>query len=171
MIYGTLAEALTYHASVGNAAWVAVGVTDPLRTQAMIRARRVLDGRWGRVFTGNKATVDQVKAWPRVGAYDVCAGQDLPAGVIPNGVLEASYELALAELVKPNSLSPTLTVGRMTKSEGVDGAANRSFFSPEELKSFGDDPLQNMRPTLLTAADLLTCYITPNWRRWAATVV
>lgn len=171
MIYGTLALALAYHALAGNTGWSAIGITDDQRTQAMFRARRVLDGRWGRLFTGSKATVDQPKAWPRVGAYDVCAGQDLPDGVIPNGVLEASYELALAELVKPGALSPTFTVGRMTKSEGVDGAANRSFFSPDELKAFGDDPTQNMRPTLLAAADLLTCYITPNWRHWAAMVV
>ena len=171
MMYGTLVTAAAYHAAVGNPIWIDAQYSDDQRTAAMVRARRVMDGRYGLVFTGAKALLDQPCAWPRVGAYDVCAQQEIPSDVTPSGILEASYEIALIELQRPNSLSPTINIGRLTKSESVDGAASRSFFSPEELAAFGNNPLQNMRPTLMVVEDLLSCFISVNGRRWAATVV
>ena len=168
--YGTLEEAALYHASVGNAAWATTG-TDSARTAALVRASRALDGRYSTRFAGVRAAVGQRLAWPRLDGYDVCAQQDIAPGVIPQGVVEAAYEMALVELQRPNSLSPTLSLGRLTKSESVSGAASRSFFSPEELGiSDPNSPLQAFRPTLMIVEDLLACYILST-RRWVATVV
>lgn len=166
--YGTLVGAADYHDAVGNTAWAASAYTDPQRTAALTRASRALDGRYGMQFAGVKSTSDQRLAWPRNGGHDFCSDTPVPPGQVPLGVIEAAYELALIELQGPGALSPSLTTGRITKSEAVVGAASRSFFSPEELGLNGG--LDAFRPTLTVAEDLLGCYLNRG-RRWIATVV
>lgn len=166
--YGTLSGALAYQASVGNALWGSSTYDDQERTAALTRASRALDGRYGTSFSGYKASIAQRLAWPRVDGYDYCAQQLVPEGDVPLGVVEAAYELALVELQNPGALSPTVTAGRLTKSEAVVGAASRSFFSPEELGLRGG--LDAFRPTITVAEDLLSCYLNRS-QRWIATVV
>lgn len=166
--YGTLPGALAYHASVGNTLWGSSAYDDQRRTAALTRASRAMDGRYGLQFAGVKSTGDQRLAWPRDGGHDFCSDTPVPPGQVPLGVIEAAYELALVELQRPGALSPSLTTGRITKSEAVVGAASRSFFSPEELGLNGG--LDAFRPTLTVAEDLLSCYLNRG-KRWIAAVV
>lgn len=166
--YGDLVGALAYHASVGNDAWALPSVQDPQRTAALIRASRALDGRYASRFAGVKATGGQRLAWPRKGGYDFCAQTEIAEGVIPAGVIEAAYELALIELQQPGALTPVVTTGKVTKSEAVSGAASRSFFSPKELGL--PEGMAALRPTVVVAEDLLSCYVNQN-ASWIARVV
>lgn len=59
-------------------------------------------------------------AWPRKGARDFCAEEDIPDTETPQAVINAAYELALAELVRPASTTPTVTPGRVVKRQKVD---------------------------------------------------
>lgn len=166
--YGSLAGALAYHQSLGNEVWASLTYTDAQRTGALTRASRALDGRYGSMFAGVKGSSTQREAWPRIGGFDYCAQVPVPDGTVPDGVVEAAYELALVELQRPGSLSPSVVGGRLTKSEAVVGAASRSFFSPEELGMKGG--FDAFRPTLTSAEDLLSCYLLRQ-RPWTARVV
>lgn len=173
--YGTVEDALEYHLALGNEAWLDDTKDDAQRLTALIRGARALDGRYGRMFPGEKTGgYTQVRAWPREGAFDYCAGEELPTSLIPLSIIHASFELALVELAQPGAATPTLSLGRLTKSESVDGAASRSFFSPDEmaLKTGPGGVLDGYRPTLTSVSDLLSCYLkSDTWDRWSAVVV
>ncbi|WP_144223462.1 DnaT-like ssDNA-binding protein [Mesorhizobium amorphae] len=157
-IYGTLAAATTYHADRGNDAWAAPGVTDAKRTAALVRASSSLDGQYGAQFPGTKTGGrTQVLAWPRKGARDHCADEAIPDTEIPQAVINAAYELALAELLKPGDSSPTVTPGRVVKRQKVD-TIEREFFSAAEGASTS---LDAMRPVLLAVEDALRCILVP----------
>lgn len=156
--YGTLAGAATYHADHGNAAWSAAGVTDDQRTAALVRASAALDGQYGGQFPGVKTGGrTQALAWPRTRARDACADEDIPDDEIPQAVESAAYELALAELVRPGSSSPTVTPGRVVKRQKVEGV-EREFFSASEGASMSPDA---MRPVLMAVEDALRCILVP----------
>lgn len=157
-IYGTLAGATSYHADRDNAAWTAAGVTDAKRTAALVRASAALDGQYGAQFPGRKTGGRaQALAWPRTGAWDHCAGEDIPDDETPVQVVSAAYELALAELQRPGSSSPTVTPGRLVKRQKVEGI-EREFFSAKEGASASTDA---MRPVLMAVEDALRCVLTP----------
>lgn len=169
--YGSLADALIYHTDSGNDLWSDPTKTDAERLSALVRGSRALDGRYGLLFTGAKTGgLAQVRAFPRTGAFDYCAQLEVDAGSVPVAITQAAYELALIELVAAGSLTPSVTAGRLTKSEAVVGAASRSFFSPEELGMTGN-PLNSFRPTIMAVEDLLSCYLKPARGFWAAVVV
>src|SRR5690606_40423353 len=67
-------------------------------------------------------------------AFDRCAGEDIPDDEIPQAVVNATYELALAELQAPGSSSPTVTPGRIVKRQKVEGI-EREFFSAADGRS------------------------------------
>jgi hypothetical protein len=73
--------------------------------------------RFSGVPTGGYAQAD---SWPRTGA---CAyGSAIGADVIPDAVVQASYQAAYAEAVSPGSLSPTYTPGTnkvLTEVKGI----------------------------------------------------
>ena len=171
--YGTLEGATVYHAALGNEAWSAADKSDAQRSAALLRGSRALDGRYGSLFPGQKSGgYAQARAWPRTGAYNHCAQEEIPTNIVPSEIEYAAYELALIELVEAGSTTPTLNLGRLTKSESVDGAASRSFFSPQEMMMLTPGSiLDGFRPTLLTVSDLLGCYLRPANSRWVATVV
>lgn len=157
-IYGTLAGATTYHADRGNAEWAKAGVTDVQRTAALVRASSSLDGQYGSRFPGTKTGGrTQALAWPRKGARDRCAEEDIPSDEIPQAVINAAYELALAELLRPGSSSPTVTPGRVVKRQKVD-TIEREFFSASEGTSMSPDA---MRPVLTAVEDALRCVLVP----------
>ncbi len=119
---------LAYNEARGNADWSAAGVTDALRTAALVRASSALDGIYGDRFAGRKTGGrSQALAWPRTGAYDHCAGEDISSDEIPQEVVNAAYELALAELQAPGSSSPTVTPGRL-----VNRLASAGLFHAQE---------------------------------------
>ncbi|MFD2248935.1 hypothetical protein FHS82_001051 [Pseudochelatococcus lubricantis] len=118
--YGSLPDALVYHADRGNAAWSATGVTDTQRSAALVRASVYIDGRYGRRYPGQKTGGRaQALGWPREGAKD-CAGFNIADDVVPVEIEHAVYEAALVELTAAGSLSPTVTPGRVVTKEKVD---------------------------------------------------
>lgn len=156
--YGDLPGALAYHEARGNAAWSAAGVTDAQRTAALIRASSALDGIYGDRFAGRKTGGrSQALAWPRTGAYDHCAGEDIPSDEIPQEVVNAAYEIALAELLQPGSSSPAVTPGRLVKRQKVEGL-EREFFGPGDGVSGSPE---DMRPVLTAVDDALRCILRP----------
>lgn len=157
-MYGTTADATTYHADRGNAAWSAAGITDAQRTAALVRASGALDGIYGGRFPGRKTGGRaQALAWPRTGARDACADEDIPDDEIPVQIENAAYELALAELVRPGSSSPTVTPGRVVKRQKVD-TIEREFFSASDGASMSADA---MRPVMMAVEDALRCVLVP----------
>lgn len=154
--YGDLPGAAAYHDARGNAAWSAAGVTDPQRAAALVRASSALDGIYGNRLAGRKTGGrTQVLAWPRIGAHDYCADEDIPSDEIPLEVVNAAYELALAELQAPGSSSPTVTPGRLVKRQKVD-TIEREFFGPGDGVSGTPD---DMRPVLTAVEDALRCVL------------
>lgn len=156
--YGTLSGALAYHAAHGNTAWSSVTATDEQRTIALTRASATLDGQYGLRFPGRKTGGRaQALAWPRTGASDRCAGEDVAADEVPLEIESAAYEIALAELTGQGKTAPTVTPGRMTKVEHVD-VIEREFFGPADGVPVSADA---MRPVLTTVEDLLRCLLLP----------
>ena len=169
--YGTLEGALTYANDIGDAVWPSATYTDIQREAALTRASNALDGRYSNQFLGSKATAEQRRAWPRVGAYDRCVGVEFSADTIPWQMENATYALAVVELQSPGATSPTVTPGRVTKSETVD-VISRSFMTPEEmLISTPQALLDSFRPVNLAVQDLLVCITRDPASRWIATVV
>lgn len=168
--YGSLAGATAYHEAVGNTVWLDSGYDPVAWTAALTRGSRSLDGRYGKQFSGVKAGgYSQELQWPRIGAYDSCSMMDIPDDHIPLSIERAVYELALIEIQFPGTTSPTINLGRLTKSESVDGAASRSFFSPAEMAIMGD-VIDGFRPTITVVSDLLGCFL-KNRNYWSAVVV
>jgi len=156
--YGTVEGATTYHAARGNAAWSASGVTDDQRSAALLRGSSALDGQYGSRYPGTKtAGRAQVLGWPRTGAQDACADEDIPDDEIPQAIINAAYELALAELQAPGSSSPSVTLGRVVKRQKVD-TIEREFFSATEGAAMSAG---SMRPVLMTVEDALRCVLVP----------
>lgn len=152
--YGTLEGALAYHQARGNVAWTDASKTDEQRSAALVRASSALDGMYGARFEGHKSGGrSQELAWPRTGARDHCADEDIPSDEIPQGIINAAYELALVELQSPGTSSPSVTPGRVTKREKVD-SIEREFFGPES----GPDA-DSMRPVLSAVEDALRCLL------------
>lgn len=152
--YGTIQGAQDYHQARGNAAWLDDEKTEAQRTAALVRASSALDGMYGERFGGRKAGGrTQILAWPRVGAHDHCADEDIPDDEIPLAVTSAAYELALVELQRPGASSPTVTPGRLVKRQKVD-TIEREFFGPADGVPGSPDA---MRPVLATVEDALRC--------------
>jgi len=159
---------------MGNTSWAALTYSDAQRESAMRRGSRALDGRYAGQLSGVKTSAGQALQFPRIGLYDNCSQSVVTDGVTPEAVVNASYELALLELVSPNSLSPTVaSLGRLTQSEAVSGAVSRSFFSPKDLAFLlgPGSPLNAFRPNVLVVEDFMWCYLNLAGRRWAAVVV
>ncbi len=107
--YVTLADALSYHAARGNAAWAAS--SDDLREPALRRATAWLDGRYhsrwpGYPLNGRAQALD----WPRGDAVDR-DGYPIDVATIAPEIVAATCEAALRELASPGSLSPDVTPG------------------------------------------------------------
>lgn len=155
--YGTLESAQTYHELRHNMAWLNAEVTDAQKTAALIRASSALDGvysdKFGGVKTGGR---QQLLSWPRICAMDYCANEVIPDDEVPTGIIHATYELALVELINPGTLAPSVTPGRVVKRQKVD-SIEREFFGSDNGVS-----AESMRPVLLAVEDALKCLISPS---------
>ena len=146
--YGDLPAALAYHSARLNAAWSATGVTDDQRAAALVRASAVLDGRYGSRYPGRKiGGRGQALGWPRIEAEDA-AGEAIAADEIPTEILNAAFEMALAELTSPGSLSPSVTPGQVKVRARVEGAVDVTYA--------GGGSVASQRPTLTIVDDILT---------------
>lgn len=70
-------------------------------------------------------------------------------------VERAAYELALAELASPGAATPSVTMGRLAKSQKAE-TIEREFFGPSDGVTVTAD---SMRPILTKVEDLLRCIL------------
>lgn len=115
----------------GFTAWAtAAGHTVPAGSIPAARQRgsEYVDALYGDRFTGAPTGgIDQERAWPRTGA--TAYGSALATDLIPQRVVNASYEAALIELRKPGSLSIITDPAKRVKRQKVEGV-EREFFEP-----------------------------------------
>jgi hypothetical protein len=110
--YVSAADATTYHAARGNAAWTG---TDAIKEAALLKAAAYLDGHYCNRFKGSKyQPLEQAMQWPRVGVF--IDGHLLDAYTIPQRLKDAQCELALIALSA--DLAPSVSAG--IKREKVD---------------------------------------------------
>ncbi|MGX9120329.1 DnaT-like ssDNA-binding protein [Mesorhizobium sp. BHbsci] len=108
----------------------AAGYTVPVGTISAARQRgsAYIDGTYGMRFPGvPTGGLAQERAWPRTGA--TVYGATLASDLIPQRVIDASYEAAYLELNNPGSLSVTFDPARKVKRQKVEGI-EREFFEP-----------------------------------------
>jgi hypothetical protein len=118
--YGSVSGADAYHLARGTTAWAG---TEAAKEAALIRATQALDGRYR--WPGIRHSETQALDWPRDAAYDV-DGYEIEG--LPQGVIDATYEAALIELLEPGALSPTVDTG--VRSEKV-GSINIDYFGTQ----------------------------------------
>lgn len=127
--YISVADADSYFALRLNvAAWTsAVNAT---KEAALVTATRSIDAvKWN----GEKTVVDQDLAFPRTGLTDI-DGEELADDAIPQEVLDATCELALAMLV--NSAVITAADSGSNIRRVAAGSASVEYFRPVEGTSF-----------------------------------
>jgi hypothetical protein len=114
------------------ATWASAGgYTVPSGTVAAARQRgsAFVDGEYEARFPGvPTAGATQERAWPRTGAVDRY-GNAIASDAIPERVVWASYEAALAELQSAGSLSPQQVDTARVKRRKTD-VIEREFFEP-----------------------------------------
>ena len=113
--YASLAQALAYHAAIGNATWAAS--TDALREPALRRATIWVDNSYRARWKGQRGVNGRSQAldWPRYGVLD-SDGWYVDSATIPLEVTNATNEAALRELVAPGSLMPDYVAATAVKT-------------------------------------------------------
>lgn len=138
--YGTEAGFTEYAAAMGYT--VPAGDVLP----AIVRGSVYVDGVYGERFTGVQADMMNDRAWPRIGA--TIYGSTLASDVIPNRVIHAAYEAALAELRAPGSLSIIVSGSARVVREKV-GDLEVQYANP------GSDAVLDAQPVLTVIEGLL----------------
>lgn len=92
------------------------------------RGSGYIDATYGPRFYGVPTDVSQERAWPRSGAR--IYGQALASDLVPNRVIDASYQAAYLVATNPGSLSRTVDTGAQVKRERVEGAVEVEYFEP-----------------------------------------
>jgi len=124
--YGTVVGAASYHSARGNAAWAAAA-SDAVRETALLIASEWIDGNFRDRFPGEKTgDRDQVREWPRQGAYDDRAFT-IDDDETPGEIERATYEAAYREILSPGSLSVDVTMGENIQSVSVAGAVALTY--------------------------------------------
>ncbi len=128
--YLSVSDANSYHASVGNDAWLEL--SDPEKEIFLRRASRDLDLLYGRHYDSDTLTTTQGLLWPRV-SYVNRFGFTV-AG-LPNPVAEATAELALLEttldVTGPDPGDGNLKLILKKAGGSKDGVElQKEFFSP-----------------------------------------
>jgi hypothetical protein len=85
--YISVADADTYFAARGNAAWAAL--TEPQKEQALRLGTDYMGQAYGQRWCGTRTTTTQALDWPRTGACGIAAD------VVPVAVKRANAELAV----------------------------------------------------------------------------
>lgn len=119
--YVSVAEATTYHADRGNAAWAAIA-TDTIREQLLRKATNFMSQNYRMRWASFRVTVAQALDWPRawVALRDAPYGYGSFSAYVPNNVVPVEVRRACAELAllaNSGDLNPPLE--RATASEKV----------------------------------------------------
>lgn len=128
--YVSVADATTYHAAQGNAAWAAAA-TDALREAALVRATAAIDAL--NDWRGYRTNQDQALAWPRIGAVDD-DGYGIASDAIPQRLKNAVCEGALVELASSGALTPELDRGGAIRRERA-GAVEVEYMGGASAKT------------------------------------
>lgn len=116
--YGSVDGLVEYAAARG------VTLASGDRTAALVRGSMSLDAVYGARYIGTKAVYSSDREWPRSGA-------EWPDGTavtgVPRQVEYAAYEMAVQELVRPGSTTPTVTPGKVRKRSRVEGAVDVEY--------------------------------------------
>lgn len=124
--------------------------SDADKEAAIRRAVAYMDGlRWKGTRTTGRV---QALAWPRSGVPD-CEGSTIAANSIPQEVIFAQHVLARAEFQSPGILSPSVTLGAVTKREKVD--VIEVEYDTSRLQGTADE----LRPLVTMAMDKLRCLL------------
>lgn len=114
--YISVADATTYHANRGNAAWAALA-SDTVREQLLRKATEYMLQVYRLAWDGSRVDITQALDWPRlyVPRVDVVGGYGGFASYYDNDIVPVEVQRACAELaLKANSgpLAPDLTQGK-----------------------------------------------------------
>lgn len=120
--YVSVADAIKYHDSMGNAAWAEAGESEQMI--ALIRASTYLDGRYASSWPGTRLLSTQRMDWPREDAYDI---DDFDLLLVPLAVQEATCEAALIELASLGALSEPLENAGQVISERLEGVVTVQY--------------------------------------------
>lgn len=93
----SVAQATTYHAAMGNAAWAALA-SDTVREQLLRKATAYMRQAYGGRWQGMRAVSGQALDWPRGGVVVDYIG--VAADIVPTEVVNACAELALRAATK-----------------------------------------------------------------------
>lgn len=140
-----VADANSYFAArLGASTWTAA--TTLQKQQSLITAARMLDRR--AIFTGTKTNPSQPLEWPRDNATS--CGEAVPNGTVPDDIVLAEFELALALLIN-ESIQASASTGSNIKSVRA-GSAGVEFFLPTVGTSLATQFPQPVH-------ELLHCYL------------
>lgn len=127
--YITVANANTYFASsLSNDDWSALD--DDTKERALITATRMIDRQ---IWSGAKTSDAQALQWPRTGVID-SYGNDVSSGSVPQAIIDATCELALAIYQDP-TIQTTKSTSTNTKRVKA-GSAEVEFFRPQKIGRF-----------------------------------
>lgn len=142
--YLSVADADSYHASLGQTAWTG---TDAAKEAALRKGSRYLDARYQRLWNGQRVNGrDQGLMWPRYSATDV-EGWPVASDAVPVEVERAAAEAALRELEDPGSLSPDVT-------NSAGGTVIREKVGPLEVE-YAEGSTGRLRPLVQVLDDIL----------------
>jgi hypothetical protein len=140
--YISVADAAAYHVARNNDAWASGA--DVAWEGALRRATEWIDANYRARFSGYRTkSRAQALEWPRTSAYYVdrvngpspyYAGSAgfgfwtaIAANAIPVELQRATAEAALRELVRPGSLRPDVTPGKLYKSVAISGSVSVTY--------------------------------------------
>lgn len=148
-VYGITSVPVTdadgyFGARLGASLWTSA--TTLTKQQALVSATRMLDRR--ATFTGTKTVAAQALEWPRDSA--TACGEAVTDGTVPDDIVYAMFELALALLVSAD-IQNSANNGSNVKSVKA-GSASVEFFVPTATS--GD---ATIFPTAVM--ELVQCYL------------
>lgn len=122
----SVADATTYHANRGNAAWAALA-TDAIREQCLRKATDFMEGRYRARWKGYKGSATQALTWPRafvyaepfyagaVGAYPFLVASNIVPTEVKNACASLALRASTATLLADQSRTKkSVTVGPIT---------------------------------------------------------
>ncbi len=115
------------------------------------RGSNYIDAVYGARFLGSVVSSTQERQWPREGA--IVNGKLIPSDVVPSAVINASYQAAYQEAVKPGSLSVVGTASGAVKRVKV-GQIEKEYASAES-----DGTATNITPLISIVDGMLAPYL------------